>query len=99
MSRTLKWFLLGIVIFFVLNIGGIIVGAIILHNSKKTNEMSSNISKNSSEITQSLRQPENPTGDPQVARAQNLLAELGYDPGPVDGVHGEFLIKRLRVFD
>lgn len=39
-----------------------------------------------------------PIGKAQVAEAQQLLARLGYDPGPVDGLYGKRTANAIMAF-
>lgn len=53
-------------------------------------------------VTTQPRQPANTTGEPgnrtSVRLAQEILAQLGYNPGPVDGVVGARTRAAIRAF-
>ena len=38
------------------------------------------------------------SGEPRVRRTQSLLAQLGYDPGPIDGIVGNRTKRALEAF-
>ncbi len=40
-----------------------------------------------------------PTADPTIENVQRVLADLGYAPGPVDGVMGEATRKAIAAFE
>jgi peptidoglycan hydrolase-like protein with peptidoglycan-binding domain len=40
-----------------------------------------------------------PRSDPETREIQALLHERGYDPGPIDGVHGSATASAIRAYE